>query len=289
MLTYNEINVQDNTVNAEELLEKCRIDTSIMLPKPPTILYIKERSGTSTQLKRMFTLGNFSCLKGKAKAKKTFLLKLFTAAIMKQHDDYSVLCPDVTSRTSVLYFDTEQGEYDSQLAIKQIEMLAGETTSILRAYSLRQHDPNVRMAIIEAAINRYGSDTSFCVIDGIADIANAINDEIEATKVTSNLLRWTKDFNMHIATVLHENKNDNFATGWIGSQVMKKAEIVISVKKSEQDRRISDVQNDMGRGADFEPFSIYINDDGMPEIIDYVKPNKSRKQDTFTQPEEMPF
>jgi hypothetical protein len=59
----------------------------------------------------------------------------------------------------------------------------------------------------------------FVVIDGIADLANAINDEIEASRVVSLLMRWTKIYNCHIHVIIHENKADNNATGHLGSSI----------------------------------------------------------------------
>ena len=52
---------------------------------------------------------------------------------------------------------------------------------------------------------------------------------------------------------------------------MKKAEIIISVAKNPDDRSIADVNCDMSRGIDFEPFSFEINE-GLPRVCDFIKP-----------------
>jgi hypothetical protein len=264
----------------EKILMGSAIDLTKPIEKPPTILSVREKNGTSLVYKRLFTLGNFSCLTGKAKTKKTFLLTLFTSAILKEKDYSSKLFSEVPeNKKTVLYFDTEQGMYDSYICMKRVQTLSG-LNNTFRAFNIRQYDPKQRCEIIEYALKLWAGESCLCVIDGIADLAVGINDEEDATRVTTLLLRWTKEYNIHIATVIHQNKNDGFATGHLGSSIMKKAEIIISVSKSTNDARISDVKNEMGRGVDFEPFSIFINDDGIPEIIDYAEPaRKSKKED----------
>lgn len=100
----------------------------------------------------------------------------------------------------------------------------------------------------------------------MADLSNGINDEDEATRVSTLLLRLTKTYNCHISTVIHQNKNDNFATGHLGSAVTKKAEIIISVTRDNSNKANSEVNCDMSRSIDFEPFLFSINTDGLPEI-----------------------
>lgn len=249
----------------EKILLASKIDTSKPVEKPPVILSIKEQSGTMSIFKRLFTLGNFSCIVGKAKSRKTFVLSMLTAALLDS-DRSGKFVPDMPlGKKEVLYFDTEQGEYDCYNVISRIERMAG-TKNHLKGYSLRQYTPAERCQIIEHAFKMWGDSVGFCVIDGIADLATAINDELESTRVSSMLLRLTKVYNCHISTVIHENKNDNFATGHLGSSVMKKAEILLSVSKCKDDKSKSEVSCDLSRGIDFEPFEITINQEGIPQI-----------------------
>lgn len=247
----------------KDILQKCAIDTSKFVERPPVILYIKEVTVSNSYNKRLFTLGNFSCIIGKAKSKKTFLISLLTATLIKgENENFIGSLPE--DKSLILYFDTEQSEYDAYNVIKRIEAISGAKKN-LRAFNLRSFTPKERCEIIEYAFTVYGNKIGYCVIDGIADLANGINDEEEATRVSSILLRLSKEHNCHISTIIHQNKNDNFATGHLGSSIMKKAEIIISVNKT-QDFRISEVRCDMSRGEDFEPFVIIINEQGMPTI-----------------------
>ena len=195
---------------------------------------------------------------------------------------------DKIDRNLIIWFDTEQGEYDSHKTIKRIEKMSGNIEN-LKAFSLRPFSPHERCQIIEYAFKIWGDKIVFCVIDGIADLANGINDEDEATRVTTMLLRLSNLNNCHISTVIHQNKNDNFATGHLGSAIMKKAEIIISVAKNQTDRRLAEVNCDMSRGIDFEPFVFTISDEGLPEVMDF-EPQKIQAFN-YTEPEirEAPF
>jgi hypothetical protein len=249
----------------EKLLSGARIDTGKPIEKPPSILSIKEQSATSSVFKRIFTLGNFSCLIGKAKSRKTFLISMFTAALLDRNGSDKFISEMPIGKSEIIYFDTEQGEYDSFNVVRRIETMSGTKNNLI-AFNLRPFSPVERCQIIDYALKLYGDKCGFCVIDGIADLANGINDEEEATRVTTLLLRWTKTYNLHITTVIHQNKNDNFATGHLGSSIMKKAEIIISVSKSKDEYNVSEINCDMSRGIDFEPFDMIISQNGFPEV-----------------------
>ena len=258
------INPDKNEI--ENMLLEARVDTSKKLERPPAIISRVEPGPGQYLYRRLFTLGNFSCLIGKAKSKKTFLLSLLTASAIKPDQEFYSELPK--NKSGILYFDTEQGDYDCQNTIQRIETMTGQK-NCLNAFSLRQFTPAQRCEIIEQAFLKWGENTGFCVIDGVADLATAVNDEVEATRVTSMFLRLTKVYNCHIATVLHQNKNDNFAMGWIGSQIMKKAEIIISVTKSKSDFNSSEVVCEMSRAIEFKPFTIFVNGEGIPEVGEF--------------------
>lgn len=273
---------ETKALEISELLKRSEIDTSKPIEKPPIILSIREESGTQSVYKRLLTLGNFSCLIGKAKSRKTYLLSLLTAAILNR-DCIGKFDSDLPiNKRNVLYFDTEQSEYDSYNVIKRIEKLAGGVK--MRSFSLREFTPHQRCEIIEYAFQLWGKETGYCVIDGIADLAMAINDEAEATRVVTMLLRLTKQHNCHISTVLHQNKNDNFATGHLGSSVMKKAEILISVTKTTDGSMSSEVSCDLSRGISFESFCIEIDADGLPYVSEPTRKPKRDYSKNFMNP-----
>ena len=62
--------------------------------------------------------------------------------------------------------------------------------------------------LIEFIFNKYKTKIALMIIDGVADLVNAINDEVEATKIVTMLLKYTALYNCHISTVIHQNKNN---------------------------------------------------------------------------------
>jgi hypothetical protein len=272
---------QKNVSELERLLSESFIDTRKPITPPPTILSIVDSEMSWSANKRLFTLGNFSTIIGKAKGKKTLLLTMFTSAILINGTSFGKFHSGLnqTDKELLLWFDTEQGEYDSYTTIRRVKKMTGDSNNLL-AFNLRPFSPDERCKLIEYAFEKYGKRTAFCVIDGIADLARGINDEEEATRVSTMLLRITKVYNCHVSIVIHQNKNDNFATGHLGSALMKKSEIIISVNKCPQNKLYSDVNCDMSRGPDFDPFVITFNKDGLPEITEPIKANKKLLYET---------
>ena len=132
---------------------------------------------------------------------------------------------------------------------------------------LRKYPPAERLAIIEAAIyNTPG--LGFVVIDGIRDLVTAINDEPQATMITSCLLRWTEELKIHIIVVLHQNKTDKNPRGVIGTELINKAETVLSVTKDEKNKDISIVDAEYCRDKEPESFAFEIQADGLPYLVD---------------------
>ena len=276
---------KDAKLNYDDILKDSYIDMTVEVPKPPTILSIREVEGGEVEYKRMFTLGNFSCIIGKAKSKKTFALSMMSAAIIKGSDKNNKFKGErPEGKDLVVYIDTEQGLYDSHFCMKRIEKLA-QTSKNFKSFNLRPYSAKERVEIVEHIFKTFGKEMCYCVIDGIADLARTFNDEVEATELTSMLMRLTADYNCHISTVIHQNKNDNYATGHLGSSIMKKSEMVISIEKGTQDPKISVVSADYSRSIGFNPFVMSIDKNGLPEVEDYVevpevKTRKSTKKIT---------
>lgn len=253
------------------LLERSLINTDIEIEKPPIILYITDSSGVYTVRKRFLTLGNFSAIIGKAKSRKTYALSMITAALIKPDNLYNKFHGRLPEdKKQILYFDTEQGLYDSANVVKRIERLAEQKCEYFGGFNIREFSPIERCELIEYALSLF-TNLGFVAIDGVADLAKAINDEEEGTRVTGLLMKWTKQYNCHVSTIIHQNKNDNFATGHLGSSIMKKAEIVISTSKEKGSGSNTVVSCDISRGIDFDDFSFFINESGLPELSIILK------------------
>jgi hypothetical protein len=227
-------------------------------------------------------LGNFSLIIGKAKSRKSFFINIAVSTLLKKDKLLNQFKGDLPpDKRKVLYFDTEQGKYHVQLALKRIcEQISVDIPPDLKVYYLRSKKPSERLKIIEDII--YNTENlGFVVIDGIKDLVTSINDEAEATMIASKLLKWTEERDIHITTVLHQNKSDNNARGHIGTELLNKAETVLSVTKNEQDKDISVVEAQQCRNVEPVPFAFEINEAGLPVIVQDFKIRTETKQNKF--------
>lgn len=223
------------------------------------------------------TLGNFSASIGKAKSKKTFNVSAIAAAALKNGTvlHYRACFPE--GKRKILYIDTEQGKNHCQIVLNRILRLADlpkdSDADNLTMLALRKYSPEVRLAITEQAIGMI-PDLGLVIIDGIRDFVYDINSPSESTDVISKFMQWTDDKQIHIHTVLHQNKNDEHARGHIGTELNNKAETVMQIEADKDDKSISVVEPLHIRDREFEPFAFRINDDNLPELVEFYQPQK---------------
>ena len=249
-----------------QLAEKLRISQDQEFAEPQVAL--KQKNLKSDGYTTIGTLGNFSLLTGKAKSRKSFLISAVTSAVLSNdliHGKYKGQLPE--EQSDVVYFDTEQGKYHVQQAQKRICRQAKiDKPKNLHIYHLRALKPSERLKVIEAVI--YANDNiGFVVIDGIRDLVTSINDEAKATEISSKLLKWSEELNIHIVVVLHQNKGNAFARGHLGTELINKAELVLSVTKQNGNEDISVVKPEYSRGIQPESFAFTIID-GLPSAVD---------------------
>lgn len=114
------------------------------------------------------------------------------------------------------------------------------------------------------------------VIDGIRDFLYDINSPGESTDIISKFMQWTDDRQIHIHTVLHQNKNDEHARGHIGTELNNKAETIMQVEVDKEDKTVSVVEAVHIRDREFEPFAFRINEEAMPEPVEFYLPKEKK-------------
>lgn len=260
-----------NPLTIDDLINKCKVEYSEKLDPPPTCLqFITNGSPTIVG-----TMGNFSTIIGKAKSRKTYLASLILASAVRKGSIQSVIDTSFTHHgPRVILFDTEQSKHKVQQIQHRIIEMAGVSNPLLDVYSLRELTPDDRIKVVEEIINKR-KDIGLMVIDGIRDLVYDINNPEEATRITTKLLQWTGKNNFHLITILHQNKGDNNARGHLGTEIVNKAESIISVTKQADNKEISIVEAEYCREKDFEPFAFKVDEKGHPAIMDEWLPSES--------------
>jgi hypothetical protein len=82
-------------------------------------------------------------------------------------------------------------------------------------------------------------------------------------------LKWTEEKNIHILIVLHQNKGDTNARGHIGTEIVNKAETVISVTKEADNKDISVIEAEFCRNKEFSPLAFKVDSEGLPYFVEH--------------------
>ena len=221
------------------------------------------------------TLGYFSAPIGKAKSKKTFNVSAIAASALVNGTVLNYRSSFPENKRTILYIDTEQGNNHCQNVLHRILQLADlpkdKDADNLTMLALRKYSPEMRLAIVEQAIDSIPN-LGLVIIDGIRDFMYDINSPNEATNIISKFMQWTDDRQIHIHTILYQNKNDEHARGHIGTELNNKAETIMQVEVDKDDKAISVVEAVHIRDREFDPFAFRINEDALPELVESYLP-----------------
>lgn len=253
-------------VRYERLCTEAQLDIDKEVPPPPVAIYIGDSPAC--------TFGNFSASIGKPKGKKTFNVSAMTAAAMTNSTILNYRGNMPPNQNGILYFDTEQSTYHAFRVFKRIARLTHrsnqEINERIKYFALRKYSVKDRIGMIDYKI-RSTRAVGLVIIDGIRDLMLDINNPREATFIVNYLMKWTEEFNLHIHTVIHQNKGDENARGHIGTEINNKSETVLRVEKDKNDDAISTVEAVYIRDVSFPSFAFRINTEALPELIkDYV-------------------
>ena len=93
-----------------------------------------------------------------------------------------------------------------------------------------------------------------------------INSPEEATYISGDLMRWAEQYDCHILSIIHENKNSGTARGHLGTEMVNKAEIVLQVA-NEDGQTV--VKPEYCRGDKIEPMAFERDNYGIPHLVSY--------------------
>jgi len=215
------------------------------------------------------TYGNFSFIQAPPKSKKTFFVSLLSAVYLAEN--LEPFCGDLRANRNgkhLIHFDTEQGNFHAAMVFKRPIDMTGIKTDKYHTLALRQLSFKNRIDFIEYYLydKLEKKDIGLVIIDGIADLCSDVNNIEESNNVVQKLMKWTKELNCHIITVIHSNFGTDKPTGHLGSFLEKKAETQIQLELNTVNKGLVTVSCKRSRNASFENFSFKVNKSGLPQM-----------------------
>ena len=215
------------------------------------------------------TYGNFSFLQAPPKSKKTFFVSLLSAVYLA--NELQQFGGDLRADRQgkhLIHFDTEQSNFHAAMVFKRPIDMTGIKTDKYHTLALRQLSFKERVDFIEYYLydKLEGKNIGLVIIDGIADLCSDVNNIEESNAVVQKLMKWTKELNCHIITVIHSNFGTDKPTGHLGSFLEKKAETQIQLELNTVNKHLVTVSCKRSRNAPFENFSFKVNNFGLPQV-----------------------
>lgn len=252
--------------NDNEYLKKFRdsiLDQQKDYPLPIPVINLHQNGETIPFL----TLKSFSLWQGKQKSKKTVTLAVMVAAYISHIIEISGTYFSCGEAGRVIWFDNEQGESYAARTMKLILKIACISESENLIYcDLREFQPNERMKIIQAGIEGTPN-VRLVIVDGLVDLLNDFMDASEGHLTTTEILKLCSLYNVHVAGVLHQNKNDKNARAHVGTISSQKCEMEIQTEVDANDKSQSIVSCINSRGLPFEPLAIRWDKGSLPCIV----------------------
>jgi hypothetical protein len=254
--------------------EECFINPleKLEYPEPAISFGTKEyetKDGTVSYPTPIGTYGNFSFIQAPPKSKKTFFVSLLSAAYLS--GNLASFCGEIKANRkdkNLIHFDTEQGNFHAANVFRRPIDMTGIKTDKYHTLALRQLSFKERIDFIEYYLydKLEAKNIGLVIIDGIADLCSDVNNIEESNNVVQKLMKWTKELNCHIITVIHSNFGSDKPTGHLGSFLEKKTETQIQLELNTVNKGLVTVSCKRSRNAGFENFSFKVNGFGLPQV-----------------------
>jgi len=261
----------ETKLSLEQIL-KYRILPTDDVPKPDAVLFFNNQMVMSRQ--------NISCVTGKAKVGKTFLMTLINEAILHKGEFQGVLASYLPKgKDKVIYIDTEQSRYHISLILQRIKaVISNEKIENVLMFNFDALSTEKRRLATETLLYSM-QDVGVCIIDGIADLVYDTNDIRESANMVDDLRKWATERDIHIINVLHQNPSQSEKMrGHLGTILTNKSETVIQISSSKEDESVKLVETLATRNKKPDNWSFEIID-GIPQIMEvaYQEPKAGRK------------
>lgn len=225
--------LENESQSTLSLLKTCEIDWKNPPKKQQTLIAI-EGIPIGVQSSLVGITG------GEGTGKSHFVAALLAGAIRQSEsieiDTLGTQISACPTEKVVLFFDTEQSQDQLYQNIEKLLKRAQLPTmpSQLRAYCLTQVARKERFMLIRKCLEMYHfryAGIHLVVIDGIADLVGAVNNETESIEIIEELYALAGMYQTCMVCVLHLTPSGLKIRGHLGSELQRKASAVLSIEK----------------------------------------------------------
>ena len=222
--------LQDKYKQGLSLLQSCEIHWNNPPIKQKTIISLKD-TALGLQSSLLGVTG------GEGTGKSHYVAAMISGSLNQNDTHIDLLGLDVAycKNQAVLFFDTEQSAdqlYDNISILLRRAKLT-EMPPQFRAYCLTQMPRKERMKAIRQCMETLYYEYSgihLVVIDGIADLISAANNESESIEIIEELYLLAGLYQTCVVCVLHLTPGGFKLRGHLGSELQRKASAVLSVE-----------------------------------------------------------
>ena len=220
-----------------EALKERLFSPDAPIEKPETIIGIEENEGISV----IGSPGNPIVISGPSKGGKSALVGAWLAGTMKVTGDVALdtlgfYIKANTEGLAVLHLDNELSDYDHYRFNQNVLKRSSRSTPPewyysfrLRGFSTSQMTEATKTILV--TLNEKHKGIHLVVIDQCAEFVDSVNDE-KATKEAVNLfLNLSEQYQTVFVLVLHYNPSSEKGRGHLGSELERKCESYLSIKK----------------------------------------------------------
>lgn len=266
------------------------IDLGEVLERPPIAISIGSHQFKGRNYPTPFgSYGDFSCIVGASKSKKTFFKSAIVAGYANsQHFQLNHFI-DFEGHNSegkwIIDIDTEQSKWDAQNVFRRVAEMTPDREIKYKCFYLREYSPTERLEFINWLLTEspYVGNIGLVSIDGYADLVNNFNDVDEANELVTKLLRWSSVQQCHITGILHRNFQSQKPVGHVGSFILKKAETVAFVEPYGESG-FTLVKAEYTRKMPFDDIVFEVNSNGLPVNVENAVKEIYAQKDKPTPP-----
>jgi hypothetical protein len=253
-------------VDFKSMFKEALVDPAEEIKPQPIALSIGYTDYRGTNYPTPFgSYGDFSCIVGASKSKKTFFKSMIEASYIGGQSN--LFCPSIKGHDSkdkfVISFDTEQSTFHTQRVQRRVLEMVGSSYDMYKTFSLRQFAPKERFEFIDWVVfeSEFKDNIGLMSIDGFVDLVTDFNSLEQATGLTEKLLQWTAKGMMHCTGILHKNFGTSKPVGHVGSSVLKKAETVVFIATENE---LTTAKCEYSRNIAFNDITFKIGNDWLP-------------------------